>query len=81
MAMEKGLPVKGYTDQSTIKVDMVNANKELEERSLRAVDHLKGTGIADPRMLALGTTKLQEAWMWINRAVFQPTRVKLPEDE
>jgi len=36
---------------------------------------------ADPRWLAKGRTALEEAFMFINRAVFQPARVALPEDD
>jgi hypothetical protein len=34
----------------------------------------------DQRWLAIGRTHIEEAFMAINRAVFQPQRVKLPED-
>lgn len=86
----KPLPVQGYTAQSTDKVALVNENKELEERVLRQLDRmgdLNGTHVLgqanlliDPRMLALARTKIQEAFMWANRAVFRPTRISLPED-
>lgn len=35
----------------------------------------------DPRWLAIARTHVQEAFMALNRAVFQPQRIKLPEDE
>lgn len=75
-----GLPVAGYKPQTEDKVDLVNENKILEERVLRQLDKMSLEGGNDPRMLALGRTKIQEAFMWINRAVFQPGRIKLPED-
>jgi hypothetical protein len=87
-----GLPVKGYQPQSDAKVAVVNANKELEERCLRQIDAMsrhnmdmdqQGLGKSaqyDPRMMALARTGIQEAFMWLNRAVFQPGRVTLPED-
>ena len=34
----------------------------------------------DQRMVSIAVTGIQEAFMWANRAVFQPTRVKLPGD-
>lgn len=40
------------------------------------VDIVKG----DPRWLAIAKTKFEEAYMALNRAVFQPQRIKLPED-
>lgn len=75
-----GLPVAGYVPQTGGKIDLVNANKVMEERDLRVLDHLADLPDTDKRMLAIGRTQLQQAWMWINRAVFQPTRIKLPED-
>lgn len=75
------LPVAGYQAQSDEKIAMVNVFKELEERVLRQADHIKGHSAVDGRMLALGVTNLQVAFMWLNRAIFQPGRVKLPEDQ
>ena len=83
MTEHKGLPVAGYVNQSDEKVGLVNENKILEERLLRQIEKIKNTPNlgADPRMLALATTGLQQACMWLNRAIFQPTRVALPEDK
>lgn len=81
MTTHSGLPVAGYKSQPQGNVDLVNANKVLEERVLRQIDHMKGLGTAvDQRMVALAMTGIQEAFMWMNRAVFQPGRVQLPED-
>lgn len=35
----------------------------------------------DQRWLAIARTHINEGFMALNRAVFQPTRIKLPEDE
>lgn len=35
----------------------------------------------DQRWLAIARTKFEEAYMALNRAVFQPKRVQLPEDD
>lgn len=35
----------------------------------------------DPRFVALARTHFQEGFMALNRAVFQPGRIALPEDE
>lgn len=83
--MVKGLPVAGYKPtQSPEAIAAVNVFKELEERTLRHIERLMETpgvvGLADPRMLAVGRTQLQMAFMALNRAVFQPGRVTLPED-
>lgn len=75
-----GLPVAGYQPQSGAKVDLVNANKMLEERCLRALDHLATLADTDKRHLALARTHLETAWMWANRAVFKPNRASLPGD-
>lgn len=87
MTTHAPLPVSGYTAQSTGKVRLVNENKALEEQVLRRLDLLKGTVGADgetftidQRWLAIGRTHIEEAFMAINRAIFQPTRVKLPGD-
>ena len=75
-----GLPVAGYKPtQPAWAIEAVNDFKELEERSLRAVEALSGADV-DHRFLAIGKTQLQQAFMAINRAVFQPGRVSLPED-
>lgn len=80
MTEHNGLPVAGYKAQSSDKVALVNVAKELEERVLRQIEVLQAEGVHDGRMLALGKTGIQDAFMWINRAVFQPGRVRLPED-
>lgn len=79
-AMYNPLPVAGYTSQSGDKVAAVNINKQLEELALRRIDFLGMTPGVDPRWLAIGKTHLEQAFMAINRAVFKPTRVSLPED-
>lgn len=80
-------PVSGYRPQTQQVLDLVNGFKDDEERLLRKLDELKTLNegglspvIADQRWLALGRTHLEQAFMAINRSVFRPTRVKLPED-
>lgn len=93
----KGLPVHGYQPQSDAKVALVNGFKQDEERLLRKLDGLQqekiktgkmlGDGfpekvlIADQRWLAIARTGFEQAFMALNRAVFQPQRIKLPEDD
>lgn len=71
---------------------IVNANKELEERVLRVLDDLakfpapadartSDSITIDKRWLAVGRTHVEQAFMAINRAVFQPGRVALPADD
>ena len=78
----RGLPVSGYVDQGADKVALVNENKALEEMVLRQFDKLAQlpAGTVDGRWFAIGRTGIEQAFMALNRAVFQPTRVKLPED-
>lgn len=80
MTQHTGLPVAGYQPQSDEKVALVNENKQLEERVMRQIDSMVGADGIDQRMVAIARTKTQEAFMWLNRAVFQPSRVSLPED-
>jgi hypothetical protein len=81
MTQHSGLPVSGYKPQSDDKVALVNENKALEERVLRQLDKMKADNSLDQRMVSIAYTGIQEAFMWANRAVFQPGRVALPEDE
>lgn len=81
----KGLPVSGYKPtQPPEAIAAVNVFKDLEERALRHIDVLSnGDGAlgVDGRLLAVGRTQLQGAFMFLARAIFQPQRVTLPEDE
>lgn len=84
MTEHKGLPVSGYKTQSDENVALVNENKAIEERVLRQIDrHVRNhdSREIDQRMVALARTNIQQAFMWLNRAVFQPTRIELPEDD
>lgn len=82
-AQHLGLPVAGYKPQNTAAVEAVNVNKALEERVLRQIDALNDANnplATDPRWLAVGRRHIEQGFMEINRAVFKPGRVKLPED-
>lgn len=81
MAMKEGLPVQGYRPQSEERVAVVNHNKETEERLLREMEQGRSDGILDPRWTAIAKTHFEQGFMALNRAVFQPSRAKLPEDE
>ena len=80
MTKLEGLPVAGYRPQSQDAVAMVNANKEIEERLLRILDMLSEVPEVDKRWLATGRTDIERGFMAVNRAVFRPARVSLPED-
>lgn len=82
MSDEKNpLPVPGYTPQTQATIDVVTANKHLEERVLRQFDQLAQTPGIDGRWLAIGRTHIEQGFMAMNRAVFKPQRVQLPENE
>jgi len=86
------LPVKGYVGQSDQNVALANEGKDLEERYLRWLDKLDGLPTAavtgdgrvavgiDKRFVALARTHVQTGAMFAIRSIFQPTRIKLPED-
>lgn len=80
----KGLPVQGYKPtQPQWKIDLVNENKVLEERILRQIDnHVRNRDSQeiDQRHVAIARTEIEKAFMSLNRAVFQPQRIALPED-
>jgi acyl-CoA hydrolase len=83
-----GLPVAGYKKtQPQAFIDIVNENKILEERVLRQIEKMQrldcgpnGANPFDGRGMAEARTCIQTGFMWLNRAVFQPGRVALPED-
>lgn len=78
--MHNGLPVSGYQPQSDDKVALVNEFKADEERILRKIDAVQAAGIHDGRWAAIARTHIQEGFMALNRSVFQPSRIALPED-
>ena len=80
MRIYKGLPVVGYRAQTTTAIDAVNEFKQMEERVLRMLEDAQKQGMCDPRWAAIGTTGLEQAFMAVNRSIFQPGRVSLPED-
>lgn len=75
-----GLPVPGYRPQSAAAVCLVKQNKEVEEMILRDLDRMAELPEIDKRWLAIGRTEIEKGFMAINRAVFQPGRVRLDGD-
>jgi hypothetical protein len=80
-AEHKGLPVAGYRPQSDDAVALVNQNKSMEERLLRVMDAMQGDPVFDQRWLAIARTQIEQGFMALNRAVFRPGRISLPEDD
>lgn len=81
MTEHKPLPVVGYRPQSSEAISLVSELKELEERVLRTLEKIQEKYESDGRWVAIGRTHIQQGFMAATRAVFQPTRVKLPEDD
>lgn len=87
MREHQGLPVSGYRPQSADKVALVNEHKQMEERLLRHMERLLDFDTSpldrsiDQRWVAIAKSHFEQGFMCLNRAVFQPARVSLPEDE
>lgn len=76
--------VKGYKELTQDKVDIVNNNKVSEEYIIRLIEDLMDrTDSMDMDIDALyqANLKFTEAFMWLNRGIFNPGRVELPEDK
>lgn len=73
--------VKGYQTLEKNRVDKVNEFKQDEERLLRKLDELRQSEDVDQRWVSIAYTGFQEAFMALNRSVFQPQRIELPEDK
>lgn len=76
----QGLPVAGYQPQSSVNVALVNEHKAMEERLLRHLDQIASTRDLDPRWYSIARTGFEQAFMALNRSVFRPGRVVLPDD-
>lgn len=78
----KPLPVSGYTAQQQAAIDLVNFHKRMEEIVLRHLDRLRDSGdLLDQRDVSIAKTHIEDAFMRMNRAVFKPQRIALPEDK
>jgi hypothetical protein len=75
-----GLPVPGYRPQTSAAVDLVTQNKFDEERLLRKLDDLRERDEVDQRWLAIARTQIEQGFMALNRAIFQPARIPIPDD-
>jgi hypothetical protein len=77
----KGLPVAGYQPQSNKAVELVNANKHAEERLLRLLDELDRNYAVDKHWMDMARAHFEQGFMCLNRSIFQPKRIALPEDD
>ena len=81
MSDHKPMPVAGYTAQIDENVQMVNMNKQDEERILRSIDLYAMNADVDKRWLSIAKTHIEQGFMAMNRAIFRPQRVKLEGGE
>lgn len=75
--------VKGYKELTQDKVAIVNQNKLSEEHLLRFIEQAQKEAKErdfDSRWLSIAFTDFQRAFMSLNRGIFNPGRVELPED-
>lgn len=80
LASHSGLPVKGYQEQSAYNVQMVNHNKTHEEVILRVMDAMSNIDEIDKRWLSIARTHIEQGFMALNRSIFKPERIDLPEE-
>jgi hypothetical protein len=83
MEQKEPLPVLGYTSQTDNKIAMVNANKVLEEQILRRIEEIgdrvfseDGSDGNDYRWILIAQTHIEQGFMALNRAIFQPKRLE-----
>jgi len=81
MTDHKPMPVAGYTAQIDENVQMVNLNKRDEEMLLRSLDAYAMNPEVDRRWLSIAKTHFEQGFMALNRSIFKPQRIRLPEDE
>ncbi|MCK9361742.1 hypothetical protein M0Q28_06000 [Patescibacteria group bacterium] len=64
------------------EIDALNAGpqKFLGSDGIYYTDPTESVKSTDPRWLAVAKTHFQEGFMALNRSVFQPQRISLPED-
>lgn len=76
----QGLPVAGYKAvQPNWAADLVNQNKVLEEKILRQIDfHATGpfASLLNQRDVQMARGLIEDAFMRLNRGVFQPKRIE-----
>jgi hypothetical protein len=72
----QGLPVAGYRPQPQENIDLVNANKLIEEHMLQNLDMLK-TKDVDQRWLSIARTHFEQGFMALNRSIFKPERIQI----
>lgn len=72
--------IAGYRQLAPGDIHLANQNKQLEELVLRQLEKVAKTDGVDGRFVAIAKTHIQEGFMALNRAIFQPGRLLGPID-
>lgn len=64
--------ITGYKKHTEAEIELVNTIKYLENSVGIMVEGVRAAGGADPRMVALAVTNIQQGFMWLVRSIFQP---------
>lgn len=77
------MTVEGYKPLSTKSITLCLENRALEEQVLRRIDEhvflINGGAEIDPRAVALARTHIEEAFMWLEKALNQTPRKPVTE--
>ncbi|MCC7484552.1 MAG: hypothetical protein IT529_06140 [Burkholderiales bacterium] len=65
--------ISGYRDLTQREIDLINEVKAQGEALKAALDALTGDAEIDQRALAIARTEIQTGFMWLIRAIAQPT--------
>ena len=65
--------IKGYRDLSQEEIDLMNEIKVHAESIRELVEQVQAYPGIDPRWAAMGKSDLQKGFMFLTRAVAQPT--------
>jgi UDP-glucose 6-dehydrogenase len=65
--------IKGYRDLSAEEIALMNEVKTKAEEVGVLIEKLQSASGLDQRAVAIGKTEAQTAFMWLVRAVAQPT--------
>jgi hypothetical protein len=72
--------IKGYKALTEEQIAVINEGKILEEQCLRFIDRVAGMGNIHQQHLHTSRINIQGAFMWLNRGIARPERVRLEGD-
>lgn len=64
--------IQGYRTHTQDDIDLVNRIKAMETDVAKLWKDVRAHDATDRRMLALARTNIEDGFMWLVRAVFQP---------